>query len=472
VIKKINLYLNRKTSLYFLLTVIITSGGNFFVTTFLWNKLEVKDFALISILEIIPMFILGVMTFSLDQYLMRHYYEWVEKNRFSNAIYVWVISVLFGTLIFLISSLLGYLFSKNLFQNQNVFPFIILSLTNIYVTSLYNVPFSIIRITNSPKFFFVVKVLTFAIYIFFLFLLVFYKNMGLRGYFISLLLSNLFHLGATITIQKNNLFKIENFNPSISFKSVLKYVTPLVPANIFGSSMGVIERILLQKFAAVDLIGHLSIANKFAELINQLHGILKLSYGPILFKTVSTKDNLKINKLSFNVKSYIFPILFLFILILSFGNYIIDFFSLKGGVLINEMLRLSIVSVTLNSLQIYVAPGPIVTKKTELKFIIDLSMLILLSTSTFLFLKYFDIFFMLKVKNIIMFLLLVVSYFVTNNIINWKLDKRFMFSNLFILFLIVLSTFLPFNSIMLFGILLIFLFLNFKVISLFYETYK
>ena len=471
-IKTINDYLNRKTSLYFLLTVIITSGGNFFVTIFLWNKLEVKDFALISILEIIPMFILGIMTFSLDQYLMRHYYEWVENNRFSNAIYVWIISALFGTLILLIFSLLAYLFSKNIFQNQNVFPFIILSLTNIYVTSLYNVPFSIIRITNSPKFFFVVKVSSFAIYIFVLFLLVFYKNLGLEGYFISLIISNVFHLAATITIQKNNLFNIKNFNPSISFKSVLRYVTPLVPANIFGSSMGVIERILLQKFVTVDLIGHFSIANKFAELINHLHGILKLSYGPILFKTVSTKDNYKINKFSINVKSYIFPILFLFIFILSFGNHIINFFNINGGILINEILRLSIISVTLNSLQIYVAPGPIVTKKSELKFILDLSLLILLSSSTFLFLKYFDIFYMLKVKNIIMFLFLVISYFVTNSIINWELDKEFMFSNLFVLFLIVLSTFFPFNSIFLFGILLIFLFLNFKILSLFYETYK
>ena len=202
-IKKLNIYLNRKTSLFFLFTIVITSGGNFLVTIFLWNKLNVNYFAIISILEIIPMFLLGVMTFSLDQYLMRHYFEWVENNRNSNSIYVWIISVSFGTLIFILTYPIAYFFSTKLFQDQNVFPFVILSLVNIYIICLYTIPFSLIRITNSPKLFFFIKVTAFVIYILFIIILVYYNNYGLYGYFISLIISNLFHFLTTIIIQNS-----------------------------------------------------------------------------------------------------------------------------------------------------------------------------------------------------------------------------------------------------------------------------
>jgi len=472
VIKKLNIYLNRKKSLYFLLTIIITSGGNFFVTIFLWNKLSVNDFAVIAILEIIPMFILGLMTLSLDQYLMRHYYEWVAKNRISNLIYVWIISVLIGTVIFILFSIIAYLFSNSLFQDNKILSFLILSLINIYITSLYNIPFSIIRITNSPKYYFAVKVSAFFVYVIFIFFLVHYNNLGLVGYFTSLIISNVFHLIATITIHKNNFFTLEKFIPSISVKPIIRYITPLVPANIFGSLFGVMERILLQKFVSLDLIGHLSIANKFAELINQLHGILKLSYGPNLFKTITSKDESKIYNFSFNAKSYIFPIIFLFISILSFSSYIIMLFDLKGGGLINEMLRLSIIFVTLNSLQIYVAPGPIVTKKTEVKFLLDLILLIVFTASTFICLKYYNIFIMLQFKNIFILIFLFISYFITKKIIIWKLDNAFLKPNLFLLFLIILSTFFKIDFILSLGIFIVFLLLNFKTISLFYANYK
>jgi O-antigen/teichoic acid export membrane protein len=472
VIKKLNIYLNRKTSLFFLFTIVITSGGNFFVTIFLWNKLNVNDYAIISILEIIPMFLLGVMTFSLDQYLMRHYFEWVEKNRNSNSIYIWIISVSFGTLVFILSIIIAYFFSTKLFHDQNIFPFVILSLVNNYVICLYNIPFSLIRITNSPKIFFLIKVSTFFIYTLSIFILVYYNNYGLFGYFISLIISNLFHFLTTIIIQKNIFFNFKNFKSTINIKPTLKYVIPLVPANIFGTLIGVIERIFLQRFVPLDIIGHLSIANKFAELINQLHGILKLSYGPILFKTISSNDDSKINDFSFNTKSYIFPILFLFFFISTFSNYIIWLFDLKGGVLINDLLRLSIVFVTLNSLQIYIAPGPIITKRTGVKFLLDMSLLIILSASIFISLKYFDVFTMLIIKNIFIFLFLGLSLLVTCIVINWKPDYVFIVSNMFVLLLFLFSAFLKFNFIISLGIFITFLLINFKTLSLFYVTHK
>lgn len=458
--------------MFFLFTIVITSGGNFFVTIFLWNKLNVNYFAIISILEIIPMFLLGVMTFSLDQYLMRHYFEWVENNRNSNSIYVWIISVSFGTLIFILTYTIAYFFSTKLFQDQNVFPFVILSLVNIYIICLYTIPFSLIRITNSPKIFFFIKVTAFVIYILFIIILVYYNNYGLYGYFISLIISNLFHFLTTIIIQKNIFFNFKNFKPTINIKPILKYVTPLVPANIFGTLIGVIERIFLQRFVSPDIIGHLSIANKFAELINQLHGILKLSYGPVLFKTISSNDDSKVHDFSFKTKSYIFPILFLFFFISTFSNYIIWLFDLKGGVLINDLLRLSIVFVTLNSLQIYIAPGPIITKRTGVKLLLDMSLLFILSASTFISLQYFDVFTMLIFKNIFTFLFLGLSFLITCKVVNWKPDYVFLVSNMFILFLVVFSTFLKFNFIISLGIFATFLVINFKTISLFYVNYK
>lgn len=468
-------FLNRNPNFYFPLSTFITSGGNFLLIVMLWNKLNVYDFAIISILEIIPLFGLSIMTFSFDQYLMRHYYEWDENHKTPNIFYLWIISLILGLFFFIFFSILAFVFATNFFNNDYAIHYSLMSLFNIYIISIYNIPFSVIRITNRPKIFFWVKVLTFLVYSFMIYFLLFQLNFGVIGYFISLVASNIFHLFLTLLVQKGiiiDFFLLRNKRSNLSLSNIFKYLLPLVPSNILGSAVGVLERFFLQSYVTPVIIGHYGIANKFAELINQLHGIMKLSYGPSLYKTISSKKIEDIVKFSHDVKRYIFPLLLMFTFMIAFSNLILEIIGFKGASLIVELMNLLLVSITLYSLQIYVSPGLIVTKKTSYKLFLDFMLFATLGFSAYYFLKNYNLFLMLKIKILVNIIFILISYFITIRVIDWKLDMIFLFKNVLIMSLFILFILLNPNIIYFYILFILFVTLNGNLILTFYENHK
>ena len=80
-------------SLYFLPTIVLSLGGFVFIP-FLWNKLGADNFGIIVILEILTIFLPGLFTLCLDQYMMRFYYEWDDIEKKKNLGSVWIVLLL------------------------------------------------------------------------------------------------------------------------------------------------------------------------------------------------------------------------------------------------------------------------------------------------------------------------------------------------------------------------------------------
>ncbi|MFZ4671986.1 MAG: lipopolysaccharide biosynthesis protein [Flavobacterium sp.] len=423
-------------------------------------------------LEIIPIFITGFMTMSLDQYLMRHYYEWDDNKKLINTIQVYRISLI-SSIFFFLFFLIITISTKSLLFDEKYFLLVILSLSNIFFISLYTVPFSVIRITNSPKNYFIVKVSTFFVYVISIYLTVYNFNLSLRGFYCSLIISNIFQFILLIFLQKNLfyiLFKSNNNNLKLS--EILRYTIPLIPTNIFGSLSSIFERVLLQKYVSSDIIGHYAIANKFAELINQLHGILKLSFGPNLFKTITTGGRQKVIDFAKSIKNYVFPLIFMFVFIYVTSDIAFEFIKLRGANLITKILNISLITVLINSTQAYIAPGLQIRKKTEIRFILEL----LLNVSTvlviFLMLKNYNFFHMIIAKAIISGLYLLICYLLTINISDWKIDDIFFKKNIIYLCFLIFCKIYFNNHALNFFCFLSFIFINLKQVESMYHLIK
>ena len=439
---------------------------------FLWNELGPDKFAIITLIEIIPIFLTGLMTLSIDQYLMRHYYEWPEKDRGPNILRLWAGSLFFATAILVLMITTFFIFHDRIFYPDQWFNYATLALVNVYVTSAYNVPFSVIRISSRPSSFFVIKIISFSVYGVLIFALVFEARLSLFGYYLSLIFSNVVHLLATLFYMRGVIRNSNVKSSNLKTPSLLRYTLPLVPANVMGSLLGMVERIFLQRFVPLDVIGHYGLAGKFAELITQLHGVMKLSYGPSLFRVVSTYDSRKITEFSDNAKYYILPIILVAAILVVLKDFIFSLISLKNASLVSDLLTLTSLSAALNALQIYIAPGPIVTKRTTIKLALELALLAILITSAYLSLLYFGINVMLIYKSIILTVFLIFSYMVTKKLIPWKINRSFIFKNAAISAVILFCTYMNAPVIIPLSLLVVLLLVNIDLIRKYYAFNK
>jgi O-antigen/teichoic acid export membrane protein len=463
-IKKIVSYIISKPAYYYTLATLVTTGGNFFVTIFLWNIFGAKEYAKIAIVEFVPIFITGLMTFSLDQYLMRHYYEWSNDVRVANIRFLWLSAIINSTVVLLLGGIFIYIITVYTQNYSELWVLISLSLLNVYVSCLYNVPFSVLRITKSAKSFFVVKVTSFFCYALCVYISTVLFAVGVEGYYYSLIFSNVIHLILVIILRPDLTIRSPNVLHDIKFTDVIGYSKHLVITGVISALYGVIERALLVRFASFEQIGYYSIAGRFSEIINSVHGIIKLSYGPDLFKAISSGEQRSIDEFSKRVKHYIAPIAALFIVMLTFNEQILFAINLNDSQNVSVILNYTLVFTVINALQIYVAPGPIITKSTKLKMILDSILVFFLSIGTYFSLHGFDVINMVLIKSVLISLYVVACYFLTQKLINWKIDIYFIFINIISVASIVLLDLFDLNIIA-FIVAFVALFFNFKSIK-------
>ena len=245
----LNYFLKRSKdiSLYFLPTLVISIGGFIFIP-FLWNKLGADNFGIIVILEILIIFLPGLFTLSLDQYMMRFYYEWdsIEKKKKLGS--VWIVSIISIIIQFIFFSFFLYFFSDLIFPKVSLN---LIQLALVYIIFNKLISLSLIRILNIPKLYAIYKISNFLIYITGVIFFVFVKNFELKGYYFGLIFSQFIMLIFSIFFMKTkSTFHIEVND----LRKYFRYSLPLVPSSILNNSLPVIERFVLQANFSLNIM--------------------------------------------------------------------------------------------------------------------------------------------------------------------------------------------------------------------------
>jgi len=422
-------------SLYFLPTIVLSLGGFVFIP-FLWNKLGADNFGIIVILEILTIFLPGLFTLCLDQYMMRFYYEWDDIEKKKNLGSVWIV-LLFSTILQFIffSTILQFTFFSELFFPKISIDLIQLVLVYILLFSINSFPLSLIRILNIPKLYALYKISNFLIYICSVIFFVFVKNFDLKGYYFGLIFSQIIMLLFSISFMKNK--SIFSFKIS-DLKKYFRYSLPLIPAGMLNNSFSIIERFVLQANFSLNIVGFYAFASKFAEILNQVFAVLKLSYGPELYKVIAAKNQVAFKRFNNNVYFYL-GILFLTGLgIIIFANEFLILMNVADYKEILIIIPWLVINSLLYSINIFIGPGIIVTKKTELKLLIDFILVILFSSLVFYLINISSIIDLIFIRGGVLFVGLILYYFITKFLIKWKINLLYILINFCFLFLILI----------------------------------
>lgn len=444
------LKLESKDAATYTLVTFITGLGSFLMVPLFWSKLTPTDYGIIAITEIIGGFLGGIAGLSLDSSLTRFYYEWPAVERKERTGTLWLASWSSTIIISILIALILLPISSYIFPGIDFYPFLFYGLIISAIGSFSSFPFATIRIMQLTKFYVVYRLLSFFIgmglNIFFILIL----NKGVLGYFYGSIISGMIML-IVLTFLMLKLTKVKI--KLVHLHEPLKFSIPMIPSTLVGNITGQVDRFLLQHYVDLNTLGLYSVSLKFAGLITQLHTALKLSYGPLVYKTLfeHKEDTGKI-VLAKMTSFYLFPLV-----VTSFAiSIFIDDFAMWTGRdsyygIIEVVPFLSYITL-ISCLYVYMAPGIILSKKTKLLIIPAISQLIILITLGLILLPNFHIFGLLFTKFLAGLTFLIVSLLISNRVYDWQPQYKTIFKLISVsILLLVTRRFIP-NSNLIFNV--------------------
>lgn len=381
-----------KTASIYVATTFFTKVLGFLLIPLFWKKLDPIDYGIIAVVDMIGNFLQSFWGLSLESGLTRFYYEWDEQDRDAKMVFLWILNLM--SIVFI-----GYifiLFSENLFQwlfKDVSYNFIFLGLISYILSSTSTYVKHTIRIVQKAKLFLIHNIVSFLITTLLSIYFVLIIDLGLHGYFYSLLLSSFFvfiinffimlYFGKPKIISKNELY------------CILKYSIPLIPSAIIAVFNSLIERFAIQYFLSMELLGIYSICQRFLSLINLLHTSLKNSYVPSMMKIAKDIEK-DVNTVSKKLRSlgllYMMPVILASIMIGVFIKDLLVIINNQNYFSIHYYLPYMVIPSLLQNINLYTSPGIIIKKKTNLILLPTFLNLAFSMLGAFVLIKFFDLY--------------------------------------------------------------------------------
>ncbi len=397
-------------------------------------------FGLVTSIEAILMTIGPILTFNIESYLTRFYHIWNNKILKYRVGFLFFFNLLLVSFFFITTLIIiNYFFDLFKLENYLTKKELFLELIAILFYTLSIFLFSLIRITEKIKLFSVIRILKFILLQ--LLLLYFFYNKDSKPW--KYFLANLITEGFTYFVLLCYTFKMFKFyfSKKIIVK-VIKFSFPLVPNSILSSLIFTIDKFVFLTFTNFEIVGLYMLSLKFSGLVSQMHSILKISYGPFLYKTLAADIKNKYLELSKTAILYIVPILITSILInLFFFDYFI--FTLNVNYKILFFIPIVIISEFFLDLYVYITPGIILSNKTHLSIIPSIFQIVSFVIIVLLSFRYFGFYSVLisKLFSSIMFFLLN-FYYTKKHYPSWIMQVKKLKIFFFFLFLSGLIGFL------------------------------
>ena len=313
---KVNEYLSTlsKSSAIYGIGAIFVNLLGLALIPILTNYFNPSEFGKIELIFLLINFLISIMGFGMEQTQSYFYYN--NKLKFSkndlisnilNFKLIWSFIILF---IFIFCSSIISLFIFN--QQEDLKIFITVFLIAFFMSFSYQL-LLIYRLDFNPIKYVLYTIIESLIRIFTILIFLLYFQKGIQEYFYSFLFSYLI-LFLILLYEFRNFIKI-NFQYNI-IKKLVKYAIPLLPLTFLWFIISITDRIYINYFLNLTILGLYSIAAKFVLGVNFLIDIFHKSWWPIIMKGIND-DFLIYNSLFNKVLKFYFCIS---ILILSLLN--------------------------------------------------------------------------------------------------------------------------------------------------------
>jgi O-antigen/teichoic acid export membrane protein len=333
--------------------------GNFLILPFLFRILTLTDYGIIGIVDSIIVLLSVLVSFNFDQGLTKFFYEWNINDRTKKVSSVFIFSWGLAFFIFLILLLLSTLLANNFFFISEIRRYFFITIYISFFYTFEKIPISYFRITENYHLYNIVVFCNFFLLNAFFILFIFYLNLGLDGYFYSILISkgilSIFYLFFYFKKIKNGF----NFS---EIRDLVIYSAKSLISNLTNVFFSFSERTILLFFFDIKSVGLITAISKVASVISSLHNTIKVIYVPKLMKEVFAIKP-KLETLSMQ---YFFPVYLIACLLIFFSIPISHLFALGNIPDINNQISLISLSVFLTNSYMYISPGIFISDRPHL----------------------------------------------------------------------------------------------------------
>ena len=244
--------------------------------------LSSTDYGILSYTGSFMVFLYVLIALSLNSFLLRKYYEYKteeeRKSLIGNVAFVITVS---NVLVLAVAFLMGPYLCEKVNIKVSFYPYFSLSLINNFIDVFAIVPLVVFRIMEKPTQYVLLNIGRNVVpYIITYYLLV-YLQWGILSFYYGKLFINLVFIVPILYITYNN----STFSISKKLiKEGLKFSVPLIPGSIAYLVMSISDRIIMERYISLSLIGIYSIAYTLAFSLNMLIQSGYRAFEPEIFK--------------------------------------------------------------------------------------------------------------------------------------------------------------------------------------------
>jgi len=260
-----------KNSFLFAIGSIGSKAISFFMLPLYTRMLTTSDYGQLDVLQTTISLLIPLITFQAIEAVFRYSVDMRENKSASSVLMNGILLCLFGMLI---SLLLFPVFARiEPFSTYLLFFYLIL-----FFSMMNGVLKQFVRGLGKIKIFVVSDLAYTASFVTFNIIFLVYLKMGLKGYFLSMVLAHL--ITTFILLVFGSVFKYLNFKSfDKSFmKTMLIYSIPLIPNGLMWWVMNVSDRYILTYFLGFDATGIYSVSYKFPSLITLMNSIFFMAW--------------------------------------------------------------------------------------------------------------------------------------------------------------------------------------------------
>ncbi len=277
-----------KQSFYYALGEIVPKIVSFLLLPIYTRFLSTTDYGILNYTNSFVMFLFVLCTLSLNTYLLRYYFD-KDDEIYRKKIVGNIFLTIAGVNIFF--SALSYLLLPLFIQKYNIQvpwkPYFQLALLNNFLEIFSVVPLVFYRVQQNAKRFLWLSLSKTLLQMLLTFLFIMVLDWGILGHYYG----RLFSLIPFFIIYWVIMIKNVQFNINISqIKQALRFSIPLLPGVLAYIALSMSDRLILEPYVSVGLIGIYSLAYTLAFTLNMvIQGFYK-AIEPEIFRQYGTSS--------------------------------------------------------------------------------------------------------------------------------------------------------------------------------------
>ncbi|MDX1461540.1 MAG: polysaccharide biosynthesis C-terminal domain-containing protein [Marinirhabdus sp.] len=293
--------LAKNAAIYSIFTL-LQRGLGFFLLPVYTTVLATEELGIISTSTAVISFLVLFFGLSLRGSVAYYFYEYKENNiaylkkiNGTNVVFILLFS-LFGIAFLLLTK---EWILDTLFENIAFDPYVLLSLISIFLQPLYFYYQSVLKAKQLAKKASILDFVYFGVMIGLTLILIIGFNFQAEG----ALLANAVASFLVFFLSLSGLRKdvIWGFNPSL-LKKTLKYSLPILPHNLSGWAMNMVDKIMLNTIDSLSVVALFDVGSQIGKIVNMISLGVNSAYAPWFFDQVKNDENSKINIAAITLK--------------------------------------------------------------------------------------------------------------------------------------------------------------------------